>query len=138
MFNLEETNLFKINLIQDNEQTLEKIKKESTATIAARQAKIDEVDKNIQMLILSRGEREKKHKYYMNVLNSSEQNQSTLPSQKSGLTATAATKSTGETNKDLPDQKSGGKKVEVGTVTGPQMDKLGFRKPTMSALDRRL
>ena len=67
----------------------------------------------------------------MNVLNSQEQNQSSsvLPGQKSTMTITTGASKTIETNKDLP--------VEKQDVSA-SIDKLGFRKNTMTALDRRL
>ena len=82
-------------MIQDNEQTLEKIKKESIATIAAKQEKIDEVNRNIEMLKISKRERKKKHKYYMNVLKSEENPHSSisvLPDSKSGTLQTIQSK----------------------------------------------
>jgi hypothetical protein len=48
--NLEEDNLFKINLVQEDEQALEKEKKKIHENIMAREAEINEVLKNIETL----------------------------------------------------------------------------------------
>lgn len=45
---LEEHNLFEMNLLQENTQTLEKMERESAETLAARRRKIDELDTNIK------------------------------------------------------------------------------------------
>ena len=45
---LEEHNLFEMNLLQENTQTLEKMERESAETLAARRRKIDELDMNIK------------------------------------------------------------------------------------------
>ena len=58
--------------MQDNEQSLEVMRKESAAKIAQKQAKIDEVDRNIEMLKQSKRDRKKKHEYYKSVLDSQE------------------------------------------------------------------
>ena len=47
---LEENNLFEMNLLQENQQTLEKMEKESREVIAARRLKIVELDNNIKLL----------------------------------------------------------------------------------------
>ena len=46
------------------------MRKESAAKIAQKQAKIDEVDRNIEMLKQSKRDRKKKHEYYKSVLDS--------------------------------------------------------------------
>jgi len=48
--NLEEDNLFKINLVQEDEQALEKEKKKIHENITTREAEINEVLKNIETL----------------------------------------------------------------------------------------
>ena len=44
---VEENNLFEMNLLQDNQQTLEKIQAECAQKIAAKRRKIAELDSNI-------------------------------------------------------------------------------------------
>ena len=65
---LEERNLFEMNLFQDRTQTLEKMEKESQATIAARRAKIIELDNNIKLLKDSMQGRQDRLTYYQNML----------------------------------------------------------------------
>ena len=48
--NLEEDNLFKINLVQEDEQALDNEKKKIQANIRAKEAEINEVIKNIESL----------------------------------------------------------------------------------------
>ena len=92
------------------------------------------------MLKISKRERKKKHKYYMNVLKSEENPHSSisvLPDSKSGTLQTIQSKP-GDQSKDKQDKttiktKSGESAVNI------TIDKLGLRKPTqMSALDRKL
>ena len=47
---LEENNLFEMNLLQENQQTLEKIERESQEKISAKRAKLIELDSNIKLL----------------------------------------------------------------------------------------
>jgi len=47
---LEEDNLFRIHLVQEEEQTLEKFKKASEERIKEKQNEIDEVQRNIELL----------------------------------------------------------------------------------------
>ena len=51
---MEEDNLFKIHLVQEDEQALEKQKKASEETILKKQEEINEVQKNIEMLMNSK------------------------------------------------------------------------------------
>lgn len=67
---LEEDNLFEMNLLTEAEGNLETLEKESQGAIIARQMEIDEVDKNIQILINTRKRNEDKHTYYNNILDS--------------------------------------------------------------------
>lgn len=48
LFNIEESNLFKIKHLEDSEQTLERIKEQSKCKIEAAQAEIDELDQSIK------------------------------------------------------------------------------------------
>jgi len=80
------------------------------------------------MLKESKRERERKHRYYMSVLNSQEPNQShdTLPHAKSTKSAT------------VTDEKDGAEgKAEAGGVSGTNIGLLGTRRH-VSALDQRL
>lgn len=70
---LEENNLFEMNLLQENQQTLEKMEKESRDVIAARRAKINDIDKNILMLQDSHTSRQDSLTYYKNMLDSNNQ-----------------------------------------------------------------
>ncbi len=47
---LEEDNLFKIHLVQEEEKTLEDIQKEIALNIKEREKEIEEVKKNIEIL----------------------------------------------------------------------------------------
>lgn len=53
--NLEEENLFKIHLVQEDEQALENTRKEVEENIALREREIQDVRRNIEMLEHSRG-----------------------------------------------------------------------------------
>ena len=59
-----------MNLLQENQQTLEKMEKESREVIAARRAKINDIDKNILMLQDSHTSRQDSLSYYKNMLDS--------------------------------------------------------------------
>lgn len=50
LFSQEENNLFKIKNLEEEDQTLEKLKIRSMKNIAEQKAKIDEVDRNIKEL----------------------------------------------------------------------------------------
>lgn len=62
-----------MNLLQENQQTLEKMEKESREVIAARRAKINDIDKNILMLQDSHTSRQDSLSYYKNMLDSNNQ-----------------------------------------------------------------
>jgi len=47
---LEENNLFEMNLLQENQQTLEKIERESREIINNKREKVIELDYNIRLL----------------------------------------------------------------------------------------
>jgi len=51
---LEEDNLFRIHLVQEEEQALEKFKKGSEERILQKQQEIDEVQRNIELLKTSK------------------------------------------------------------------------------------
>ena len=51
---LEEDNLFKIHLVQEDEQTLEKLKKDSELRMQLKQREIEEVNRNIEQLRVSK------------------------------------------------------------------------------------
>ena len=70
---LEEHNLFEMNLLQENTQTLEKMERESAETLAARRRKIDELDYNIRGLEGSWQSRQDRLAYYKGMLDSSAQ-----------------------------------------------------------------
>ena len=65
---LEENNLFEMNLFQDRTQTLEKMTQECQHSIAARKAKIVELEENIKLLEDSKNARNDRLAYYKNML----------------------------------------------------------------------
>lgn len=79
------------------------------------------------MLKESKKEREKKHKYYMNVLNTQEQNQ---PQNSMKQSKSAVTESEAKEGKD--------QKAVTGDASGATIEKAGARKPQTTALERRL
>ena len=42
--------MFEMNLLQDSQQTLEKMEKEAQETVAAKRVKVEELDYNIRLL----------------------------------------------------------------------------------------
>ena len=53
---LEEDNLFKIHLVQEDEQTLEKLKKTIDQKIQSKEGEIRDVRNNIELLIQSKNQ----------------------------------------------------------------------------------
>ena len=70
---LEENNLFEMNLLQENQQTLEKMEKESQEVVAAKRLKIVELENNIKLLQDSHQGRQDRLTYYKNMLDSNTQ-----------------------------------------------------------------
>ena len=60
-----------MNLLQESQQTLENMEKESRKVIAARRAKINDIDKNILMLRDSHTSRHDSLAFYKNMLDPS-------------------------------------------------------------------
>ena len=65
---LEENNLFEMNLLQDSQQTLEKMEKEAADTVAAKRSKVEELDTNIHLLEDMFGQKQDRLAYYRNML----------------------------------------------------------------------
>ena len=72
---VEENNLFEMNLLQDNQQTLEKIEAESAQSIAAKRRKIAELDSNIRQLQDGYKSRQQRLTYFKNMTDSSSEQQ---------------------------------------------------------------
>ena len=70
---LEENNLFKMNLLQESQQTYEKIAKECQDTVEDKRAIILDVDNNVRLLQESRNQKMDRLAYYQNVLDSNSQ-----------------------------------------------------------------
>lgn len=66
LFRIEETNLFNINLCQNDEEQLELLKKESNARIAEMRRKLQDQEENIKALEESKSLMQLKHQFFMN------------------------------------------------------------------------
>jgi hypothetical protein len=56
LHSLEEDNLFRIHLVQEDEQALDKLKKAVDSKIKAKEQEIEEVNHNIEMLMASKNQ----------------------------------------------------------------------------------
>ena len=77
---IEETNLFKMNLIQEQKQTLEKMERESKRIIEEMAALIVDVDKNLKLLQDIKAEKIVRLSYYKNMMDANDaKNKLNLP-----------------------------------------------------------
>ena len=77
---IEETNLFKMNLIQEQKQTLEKMERESKRIIEEKAALIVDVDKNLKLLQDIKAEKIVRLSYYKNMMDANDaKNKLNLP-----------------------------------------------------------
>jgi hypothetical protein len=65
---LEETNLFKMNLIQEQKQTLEKIERESKMVVEEKAAMIVDVENNLKLLEEIKAEKVVRLSYYKSMM----------------------------------------------------------------------
>ena len=72
---LEENNLFKMNLIQEQQQSLEKIEKETEARIDAKKQLISDVTSNLAHLEEAKTLQFERLTYYKNVMDATMQDQ---------------------------------------------------------------
>lgn len=68
---LEENNLFEMNLLQENQQALEKMQAESKRKIAEKRRKIEELDSNIRQIKEGYKSRQQRLAYFKSMTDSS-------------------------------------------------------------------
>ena len=68
LFKLEENNLFKMNLLQEQQQSLDKTQKECEESIAKKKAMVQDVDSNIALLKKQKQVNAERLNYYKSVI----------------------------------------------------------------------